>query len=160
MHAIECMFGDELFRFVDPAGTVREFNASEMMRKVLDGRVKVTVMKTDITEPLYIHMRDDHGVEMDHLPRITGQKMQVPIFIANFPAGYGGNDSGIDQPVVFDGAHRIVKAWLSGVRELTCIVFQPKDWEPILVEGIGETFDLQDVVNKLGYIPKAFTDPT
>jgi len=118
----------------DEAKTMRHFNASAITRAIVQGKINPYPAKDlNLYPELVQGIRDNHGIEPDHLERIDN-KLHHPILIAVF----GPLEDPASQNLVIDGSHRVVRRWDKGMRTVDAFMLTPDQWEPYLIEDYDE----------------------
>lgn len=128
MKVFECRLTDELFSFIGDDGFTRIWNASEVARAVMEGRLEPKDrFKLDLTDELVAHVAAFNGVEAYHLPTIDEDRLQTPVMCVELPEG---------THIIIDGNHRVVVAHKRGLKTLPALMFTQASIEPYEVEGL------------------------
>jgi hypothetical protein len=130
---------DQIFTHVDPAGVTRHFNASAILRDLLKKKLieHARYQEVELTADLVKHVEDNHGIEQDHIERISEADTLLPIMLACFDDG---------TQCCIDGNHRIVKRWRMGKTTIPAIWIDQKGWEPYLITDMEELFPIEVAV--------------
>jgi len=123
---IECHPLDQIFSHLDLEGVTRHFNCGAMTRAVITKRVRPTVIKLALYPRLVTHIRENHGIEADHLGEID-ENLETPIIVVEFQDGAN---------LIVDGNHRVVRRWDKGLRDTWAAVLKPGQWEEFLVTDL------------------------
>lgn len=126
MKMMDCHPLDEIFSHEDTEGVTRHFNATQMVRAIVNHQINPIMAVLDLYEDLVRHLIANHGIEEDHLHQI-GSTLDSPILLVEFADGTN---------LIVDGNHRVVKRWQEGLKTVTAAILKPGVWEPYLVEDM------------------------
>lgn len=132
MRMLDCSPFDQCFTHVAHDGTVRHFNPDELVRRVVDGRAKPTIINMGLDATLMDIIENHHGIEEAHIARIKAGKARhsAPALVVELDDG---------SCILIDGNHRCVVAWRDGKDAIEAAVFKPHDWKPCLIEDLPMT---------------------
>lgn len=136
MRLHENQLTDQVFSFKEPVngdGFVGHrwlhINTSAILRDILARKVDAHPQYVPVDPDQADYVMRNHGVEAQHLARLTPKHLEVPILVLLFPPDY---------TVIADGNHRFVKAWKLGLPELPAFIVSQEQWEPYVITDIPQ----------------------
>jgi hypothetical protein len=131
----------EIFTHVDHLEReIRHFNATDLYRDILAGKVNYSVFVVPFTGSDYLRIVNDNGVEEPRVDRLTYNICRRPILVAQFPQG---------EHVLIDGNHRVVRRFREGLNYCTAFFVEHPAWSKYLVTmpRLVERLKVEDTIN-------------
>ena len=133
------MLREEIFTHIlkqgDPLDGVRHFNTTRIILDLVAGRQKfpINVVKLGINQELHDLLVKVGGVELDHLARITPDRLEDPVLVLNWPQG--------EHQTIIDGSHRLVARFRRGLDFAMALFIEFEDIREYMVTDIPPQFE-------------------